>query len=83
MKLVAVYFRSGVSVTVGGRFAALTSWQADKHGSEVTCELQKNGDAWLTTKDGRRRIVRWSAIDHEAWEPDVIVKQDTMVRRAQ
>lgn len=70
MKLVLVQFMPGVSVTVGGKFAALTSWSCEKHGKDIQCEEQKSGDLWLTTKDGRRRVVRPWAIEYTTYEPE-------------
>lgn len=87
MKLVSVQFRNGVSIAIGGKWSALTFWNHEKHGRDlvepVHCEEQKNGDVWLTTRDGRRRVLRPWAVDVTTYEPDSgPVKVDTTPRRA-
>jgi len=60
----------GVSVTCSGKFSSLTCWSAEKHSAEIQCEEQKSGDVWLTTKDGRRRVVRPWAVQYTMYEPE-------------
>lgn len=82
MKLVSVQFMPGVYVTIGGKTPTLNFWSREKNGAEVECEEQKSGDIWLTTKDGRRRVVRPWAIEYTTYEPDAgPVKVDTTIRR--
>lgn len=82
MKLEMVQFRTGVSVAVGGKYSSLRSWHVSEHGADITCDEQKNGDIWLTTKDGRRRVVKPWAVDVTVYVPDEgLAKIDTTPRR--
>jgi hypothetical protein len=76
IKLRAMHFMPNVTVSIGGRHNAITHWDRGKHqddqpnGAKIRCELQKNGDAWLITDDGRRRVVSALAIAWTLWEGD-------------
>lgn len=71
MKLRAIHFCPGVSVTVGGKYAAITFWDREKY-PDVECIEQKNGDCWIVTKDGRVREVSALVIAWKLREPEAV-----------
>lgn len=69
MFLRAVHFIPGVSVVIGGKYAAITYWDIASH-PDVLVEKQDNGDYWLVTAwDGRVRKLRASAVAWTLEEP--------------
>lgn len=64
----AVHFKPGVSVVIGGRYAATTYWALD-HMPDVLVEEKANGDLWMVTpSDGRLRIVHSDSIAWRLYE---------------
>lgn len=77
MFLRAVHFMPGVSVVIGGKYAAITYWDIGSY-PDVLVDPQTNGDYWfITPHDGRIRKVR---AQHIAWtleEPEGTEAQKT------
>lgn len=77
MFLRAVHFIPGVSVVLGGKYAAITFWDLDKY-PDILVEKQDNGDFhFITAHDGRVRKVRASAIAWTLEEPPGTEAQKT------
>lgn len=67
-RLRAVHFVPGISVTVGGKYPALSFWDRSKH-PELACERQPNGDLAISWREGvPDRIVRTVKAIAIAWE---------------
>lgn len=70
MFLRAVHFMPGVSVTIGGKYSAITFWDFEKY-PDIFAERRDNGDVWITTAwDGRRRVVARQAVAWVLEEPE-------------
>lgn len=70
-----VYIQFGCDVAIGGEFASLTNWSADKHGkmiqpeekgSWVILHLGKTDEKGVFVRSGQRRRVPITSVDYIA-----------------